>query len=194
MMTTRLAGFFPFLPLVMTVLLPCLIARADTHDPHWVYVGPVLTAGLEDRPSYEFVDIANVRHPRGDPHYVTYWERLYSGTQLDPLADADPRERAWTARFHAAIASGRPLPRIDLALTARILEDALDDAGPPELQTYGLIDCRSDTARTLETLTFFNGSTSESHYSESDSPWRGIPPGSTLAALEHLVCKPGIAQ
>lgn len=191
-MLTRLAGCFRLLPPLAMLVLPCIAAQADTADPHWIYAGPVLEEGLEGPLSYEFVDIANVRHPHGNPFYVTYWERLYSGTQLDPLADADPREQAFRALIREAIRSGRPPPEIDIALTARILQDALDEAGPPERETYGLIDCRSDAARTLETITSFNGAT-HTAYSES-GPWRGILPASTLATIEHLVCRPGVAR
>jgi hypothetical protein len=185
---TRLAGFFGCL--VMTFGTGCIV-RAETAEPRWVYAGPTLNAEFGGSLSYEFVDVANVRQLKGK---VTYWGRKYSGLQLDPIADADPRERARAVRFHAAIASGRLPPSIDTALTARILEDALDKAGLPEIETYTLIDCRSDRSRTAETVTYFNGARRESHYSESEHPWRPIPPMSTLAAIEHIVCKRGVAK
>jgi hypothetical protein len=174
----------------MTLGVGCIV-RAETAEPRWVYAGPTLNPEYGGSLSYEFVDIANVRRLNGK---VTYWGRKYSDLQLDPIADADPREKAREAQFRAAITSGHPPPSIDTALTARILEDARSRAGLPEIETYTLIDCRSDRSRTAEAITYFNGARRESHYSESEHPWKAIPPTSTLAAIQHIVCRQGVAK
>lgn len=189
-MTTRWAGILGLLCLAMAWVLPSVSALADTAQPRWIYAGAIIE-GVEGGLLYEFVDVANVRRLNGK---VTYWQRGYSGDQLDPIADADPREQARTARLRAAINAGHPPPRIDVGLTAHILEDALDEAGLPETETYGLMDCSADRSRILEKITYLYGERREVHYSEAQQPWAGVPPASTLAAIEHLVCRPGVAR
>jgi hypothetical protein len=189
-LSTQWLRFCLFPSLVITFGIGCIV-QAETAEPRWVYAGPTLDAEYGGSLSYEFVDVANVRRLNGK---VTYWGRKYSDLQLDPIADADPREKARGMRFQSALASGRPPPNIDTALTARILEDALIRAGLPEIETYALIDCRSDRSRTAEAITYLNGTRRESHYSRSERPWKAIQPTSTMAAIEHIVCKPGVAK